>query len=193
MKGLLLTGLVIMVLIGLAAIAAVVITDDSFDRVAVSSEDGLADGMEQGYAVGLSDGMADGYQAGSRAGYAATLSKTADDLSEGFYFISNPSYEEVQKILAESNATTAFEINKYAEAHGIRTAYVRCQIARETEDRKIHLYNVVAFDTIDRGFIFIRPRTYQEIRVETGRRYSDLNSFPRPDYDDTITKITIYW
>jgi hypothetical protein len=79
------------------------------------------------------------------------------------------------------------EINNFAEANGIRTAYIRVGIAAGGS------YRIVAFETVDRGFIFIRPRSHEEIKVEVGKSYSELNGFPFPSYDDTIIKITIVW
>jgi len=79
------------------------------------------------------------------------------------------------------------EVNNFTEANGIRTAYVRVGIAAGGN------YRIVAFETVDKGFIFIRPRSHEEIKVEVDKSYSALNGFPTPDYDDTITKITIVW
>ena len=79
------------------------------------------------------------------------------------------------------------EVNNFTEANGIRTAYVRVGIAAGGS------YRIVAFETVDRGFIFIRPRSHEEIKVEVGKSYSELNGFSPPAYDDTITKITIAW
>jgi len=78
------------------------------------------------------------------------------------------------------------------EANGIRTAYVRCQIARKAEERMVYICHLVAFETVDNGLI-IRPRSHKEVKVEVGKSYSELNGFPTPPYDDTITKITIVW
>jgi hypothetical protein len=62
-----------------------------------------------------------------------------------------------------------------------------------TTERMVYLYHLIGFETTDRGFVVIRPRTHEEVKVEVGQSYSGLNGFPSPAYDDTITKITIVW
>jgi len=174
-------------------ITSILITRHFINREAAAYERGLDEGRTQGYEAGLYDGEIDGYQAGSKIGYEMSQGKDISDFGEGFRFIYNPTYDEVQEILAENNKTTAMEINNYSEANGIRTAYVRCQIARKAAERTVFVYNLVAFETIDRGLIFIRPRSHEEVKVEVGKSYSELNGFPTSPYDDTITKITIFW
>jgi len=196
MKGLIETSLIIAALIGVGVVTSIIITSNLSNRVAAARERGFEEGRTQGYGAGFYEGSKAGYQEGSKVGYERGregYDSYSSDEETGFYFTYNPTYNEVQAILTESNRTSAMEINYYAEANGIRTAYVRCQIARKTTERMIHIYHLVAFDTVDRGFIIIRPRSHEEIKVEVGKSYSELNGFPTPPYDDTITKITIVW
>ncbi len=184
------------VLIVVGVVTSILITRHFINKEAAAYVRGLEEGRTQGYEIGLCDGEIDGYQEGSRIGYEKGregYDSYNSDEETGFYFTYNPTYDELQAILAESNKTTATEINNFAEANGIRTAYVRCQIARKTAERTVSVYHVVAFETVDRGFIIIRPRSLEEIEVEVGKSYSELNGFPTPPYDDTITKITIVW
>ncbi len=193
MKGLIKTSIIIAALIGIGIVTSIIITSNLKNRVAATHEYGFEEGHTQGYEAGFSEGGRAGYQEGSKIGYEMSHDKDISDEETGSYFTYNPTYDEVREILAESNKTTATEINNFAEANGIRTAYVRCQIARKTTERMVHIYQVVAFETVDRGFIFIRPRSLEEIKVEVGKSYSELNGFPTPPFDDTITKITIVW
>jgi len=193
MKGLIKTSIIVAVLIVVGIITSIIITSNLSNRVAATHEHGFEEGHTQGYEAGFREGGRAGYQEGSKIGYEMSQDKDISDLGEGFYFTYNPTYDEVQAILAESKKTTATEINYYAEANGIRTAYVRCQIARKAAEGMVCVYHLVAFETVDRGFIIIEPRLYKEVKVEVGKRYSELNGFPTPPYDDTITKITIIW
>ena len=193
MKGLIKTSIIIAALIGVGFVTSVIITDNLNNRVAATRERGFEEGRTQGYETGFHEGNKAGYQEGSKIKYERSQDKDISDLGEGFYFTYNPTYDELQAILTESNKTTTMEVNNFAEANGIRTAYVRVQIARKTTERAAYWYHLVAFETVDRGFIFIRPRSHEEIKVEVGKSYSELNGFPAPDYDDTITKITIVW
>jgi len=196
MKGLIKTSLIIAALIAVGIIASIIFTSNLNNKIAGAYERGFEEGRTQGDEAGFSEGSKAGYQEGSKIGYERSregYDSYNSDEETGFYFTYNPTYNEVQAILTESNRTSAMEINYYAEANGIRTAYVRCQIARKTTERMIHIYHLVAFETVDRGFIIIRPRSHEEIEVEVGKSYSELNGFPTPPYDDTITKITIVW
>lgn len=193
MKGLIKTSLIIIALIGVGFVTSVIITGSLSNQVAANRERGFEEGRTQGYEAGFQEGNKAGYQEGSTIKYERSQDKDISDLGEGFYFTYNPTYDELQAILAESNKTTAMEVNNFAEANGIRTAYIRAQIARKTAERAAYWYHLVAFETVDRGFVFIRPRSHEEIKVEVGKSYSELNGFPTPAYDDTITKITIVW
>ncbi len=193
MKGLIKTSIIIVAFIAVGFVTSVIITNSLSNQVAANRESGFEEGHTQGYETGFHEGSKAGYQEGSKINYERSQDKDISDLGECFYLTYNPTYDELQAILAESNKTTAMEVNNFAEANGIRTAYVRVQIARKTTERVVHIYHLVAFETVDRGFIFIRPRSHEEIKVEVGKSYSELNGFPTPPYDDTITKITIVW
>ncbi len=187
MKGLIKTSIIIAALIGVGIITSIIITSNLNNRVAATRERGFEEGRTQGYETGIHEGNKAGYQEGSKIKYERSQDKDISALGEGSYFTYNPTYDELQAILAESNKTTSMEINNFAEANGIRTAYVRIGIAAGGS------YRIVAFETVDRGFIFIRPRSHEEVKVEVGKSYSELNGFPSLPYDDTITKITIVW
>ncbi|MBA7685217.1 hypothetical protein ES703_93635 [subsurface metagenome] len=196
MKGLIKTSIIIAALIGVSIVTSIIITSNLSKRVVATHEPSFEAGRTQGYEVGFHEGNKAGYQEGSKIGYEKGregYDSYNSDEETGFYFTYNPTYDELQAILAESNKTTAMEVNNFAEANGIRTAYVRCQIARKTAERTVYVYHLVAFETVDRGFIFIRPRSHEEIKVEVGKSYSELNGFSSSPYDDTITKITIVW
>jgi len=196
MKGLIQTSIIIAALIAIGVITSIIITSNLSDRVAAAHERGFEEGYAQGYETGFREGDRAGFQEGSKIGYEKGregYDSYSGDFGEDFYFTYNPTYDEIREILAESNKNTACGISAFTETHGIRTAYVRCQIARKTAERTVYLYNLVAFETVDNGFIIIRPRSHKEVKVEVGKSYSELNGFPTPAYDDTITKITIVW
>ncbi len=193
MKRLIKTSIIMAALLSLGFIASIIITNNLSNQLAATRERGFEEGRTQGYQTGFNEGNKTGYQEGSKINYQRSQDGDISDLGEDFYFTYNPTYDELQAILAESNKTTAGEVNNFAEANGIRTAYVRVQIARKTAERADLFYHLVAFETVDRGLIFIRPRSHEEIELEVGKSYSEQNGFPTPLYDDTITRITIVW
>ena len=196
MKGLIKTSTIIAALIVVGTLTSILITSNLKNRVAATHEYGFEEGRTQGYETGFREGSRAGFQEGSKIGYERGregYDSYNGDYGTDSYFVYNPTYDEVREILTESKKTSAMEINYYTEVNGIRTAYVRCQIARKTTERMVHIYHLVAFETVDREFIIIRPRSHEEVKVEVGKSYSELNGFPTPPYDDTITKITIVW
>lgn len=196
MKGLTKTSIILAVLIVISIVTSTIITRVLRDRVIVADGQGFEEGHSQGYETGFREGHKAGFQEGSKIGYkkgGEEYDNYDDEFGDGFYFTYNPTYNQMREILAESNKNTAHDVNTYAEDNGIRTAYVRCQIARKTTERKSYFYHLVAFETVDKGFVIIRPRSHEEVKVKVGKSYSELNGFPTPAYDDTITKITIVW
>ena len=194
MKGLIRSGIIIMALIVAGIISSIIITVELNNRLATALEHGFKEGYAQGSLEGYQEGSRVGYQEGSKLGYVRGNWKDyGSGYEEGFYFLYNPTYDELQEILAESEASSAKEIHKYAEAYGIRVAYVRCQIARKATEGMVWIHQLVAFETVDSGFIIIEPWSYREVKVEVGKHYSELNGLPPRSYDDTVTKITIVW
>jgi len=194
MKGLLITLLVIVVLIGVGIGVSAHIYTSLIDSVATARELGFEEGYGQGYEDGFKEGSEAGYQEGSRVGY--TKDEGVDGGSNnvaGYYFLYNPTYDELQELLVDAEMGSAKEIHDYAEINGIRAGYVRCPIARKAPKGMVYLYQLVAFETADRGLLIIEPWSHREVKVEVGQSYSQLNDFPASPYDDTITKMTIVW
>ena len=69
----------------------------------------------------------------------------------------------------------------------------RCQTVPDEEKGKVRLHELVAFETVDKGFIIIEPESHSEVKVKVGVSYSALNRLPASSYDDTIDKITVVW
>ncbi|MFC2010822.1 hypothetical protein ACFLUR_00825 [Chloroflexota bacterium] len=201
MKGLIKTVIIMAMLIFVGIGASAIVYTYLANRLATAHDNGLEEGYNQGYLEGLQEGNEAGYQEGSKIGYTKGNDGDYDISNEkGFYFVYNPTYDEVHKILAEREQAlaedkkdSAKEIHNYAEANGIRSGYVRALIARQARKGMVYLYELVAFETVDRGFIIIEPWSHTEVKIEVGKRYNELNGLPPRAYDDTITKITIVW
>ena len=194
MKGLIQTSIIIAALIVAGIVTSIVITVNLDNRLAAANERGFEQGYSQGYLLGFQEGSEFGYQEGSQVGYQKSRGGDYDSsYGAGFYFIYNPTYDELQGILADTETGSAREMHDYATANGLRVDYVRCQIARKAAEGMVYIYQLVAFETVDKGLVIIEPRSHREVKLEVGKRYSELNGFPIPPYDDTITKITIVW
>ena len=194
MKGLIITSIIIAALIAAGIGASVLMTSDLNGSLAAAYERGYEEGQAQGHLAGLQEGSRVGFQEGSKVGYEkGNWRDYSSSYGAGFYFVCNPTYDEVQEILVEGEKRSAKEIHDYAEANGIRVAYLRCQIARKAAEGMVYVYELVAFETVDNGFIVIEPWSHREVKVAVGKRYSVLNGFPISSYDDTITEITLVW
>ena len=194
MKGLIISVIVLFALIGVSIGVVSHIRTDLADDVADARELGFEEGYAEGYNDGFMQGSEAGYQEGSRAGYETdnTVDGGSDNAS-GYYFLYNPTYDEMQEILTEGEMFSAKEIHDYAEINGIRAGYIRCPIARQAPEGRVYLYQLVAFETVDKGLIIIEPWTHREVQVEVGKSYREVNGFLASSYDDTITKMTIVW
>jgi hypothetical protein len=193
MKGLIITLIVIVALIGVGIGVSAHVYTNLINGVATAHESGFGEGYAQGYEDGFKEGSEAGYQEGSRVGYAKEKGVDSSNDVAAYYFLYNPTYGEVQELLVEAGAGSAKEIHDYAESNGIRAAYVRCPIAREAPKGMVYLYQLVAFETVDRGLIIVEPWSHREVKVEVGESYSKLNGFPASPYDDAVTKMTIVW
>jgi hypothetical protein len=191
MKGLIQAGVVIAVLIAVDFVASVVVTNNLNDEVAAAREEGLTEGYDQGYASGYHEGSQAGYQEGSKAGYGdATGEDNSGEYEEGFHFLYNPTYDEVLELLSRCEVDSAWEINNAAEDEGIRAIYVRCEM---DDEGRIRVAELVAFETADKGLIFIEPSSGREVKLEVGKRYSEMNGLSDPGYDGVITEVQIVW
>ncbi len=193
LKGLAIAFLIISALVGAGFGVSALISAKLNSDVNAARENGYTAGFSKGYDEGIIRGNEAGYQAGSKLGYIAAGGEAVSINETGYYFLYNPTYDEITSTLARSEMDSAQQILDYAKANGIRAAYVRVPIAREASEGRVYLYQLVAFETVDRGMIIIEPRSHREVRVETGMSYSALNGFPASPYDDTITKITLVW
>lgn len=194
MKGLTRTIIILAAFIAAGLVTSIILTNNINNRLVLAYERGFEEGRSQGYVAGFQEGSRVGYQEGSKIGYVKGNRGDYDSSDgAGVYFAYNPTYDELREILADGEADTAREIHEYADANGLRVAYVRSQIARKAAEGMVWVYQLVAFETVDNGLVIIEPWSHREVKIEVGKRYSELNGFSARPYDDTITKITIVW
>lgn len=141
------------------------------------------------------EGKDEGYQAGYKAGHASGLSEGATDNNPR-----NPTYLEMQGFLdqdATSSKTyikdeyvcTDFSaaVNNNADALGIRCAIV------DIFYPKGYGHTIVAFETTDRGLIFVEPQFDHEVNLIIGKSYSQTNNYSPPPEDDIIKRFLVIW
>ena len=141
-----------------------------------------------GYYYGDDMGYDEGYAAGCIQGAGTG------------YTLRNPTYQEAMDFLATDRTDEneylegiytcsdfATDFNNNAEAAGLRCAYIYIEYTGDTG------HSIVAFDTVDRGMIFIEPQFDKVVELEEGMHYAAENGFKEPDYEDVVRRFSIAW
>ena len=130
-----------------------------------------------------------------------------DRLTTGYgYVLRDPSYQEMKDFLKQDETSEqeylrdeyicvdfAANVKANAAKEGIRCAYVVIEYLGTNG------HAIVAFDTTDRGLVYVEPQFDWDVELETGRRYYECVVPPsgqymvEPDYDDTIARIIVIW
>ena len=125
------------------------------------------------------------------------------------YVLKDPTYQEVKAFIAAdttdmyqwvddiyTSINFAFDIKVHALQQKIRCAYV---LIRYAGDLASHY--IVAFNTTDRGLIYIEPQTDEEANLQRGWHYWSQCVIPTPGhyyinpttYDDTVERFNVIW
>lgn len=112
----------------------------------------------------------------------------------------DPAYQEVLQFVASDRT----ELNTYAEgsyacarfaadfkSNAVEAGYNCGYVFVIFPDSKSHALN--AFNTTDRGLVFIEPQSDAVMTLKIGQPYWDRANFSAPDYNDTVTGYTIDW
>jgi hypothetical protein len=170
-------------------------------KVAAAYEDSYDNGYAQAYDVGYQEAYGEAYDKGYDRGYEIGLAIGSKEGVATRVELANPTYKEMKEFLAgdetDSNPYVvgeyvsfdfAVELNNNAEANGIRVAYVAI-FAKEWG------HGMVAFETIDKGLIFIEPQSDKEVRLVIGEPYPgySVGAISPLGYFDPIVEIQIIW
>lgn len=162
---------------------------------------GYHNGNEGTYTQAYSQGKDEGYQAGYQLGLqAGAKTSPTEQQTPNEYSLQNPTYQEMKTFLAQdpTNNNTYVEeqyvcvdfaaaVKNDAVAKGIRCAVVDIFYPDG------YGHTIVAFDTTDRGLIYVEPQFDQEVRLVVGRSYSQLNGFTSAPRNDTIQRYVLVW
>jgi hypothetical protein len=161
---------------------------------------GYQKGHAGSYTQAYSQGKDEGYQAGYQSGYQAGYKPGTEQKTSSGYTLQNPTYQEMKTFLAQDSTNVnnyvedqyvcvdfAAAVNNNAKAKNIRCAVVDIFYPDG------YGHTIVAFDTTDRGLIYIEPQFDQEVKLVVGRSYSQLNNFTAASHDDTIKRYLAVW
>jgi len=156
---------------------------------------GYGAGQGAGYSQGYDRGRTEGYEVGYGVGYESEMREA----SRG-YNVRNPTYKEMREFLSQDTTDSrtyvvdkyncsdfSAEINNNAESQGIRCAVV------DIFHPGGYGHAIVAFETVDKGLIFIEPQFDHEVSLIVGESYSDVNNYTSSANDDTIKRFLVIW
>lgn len=172
----------IAVMIGLAVILDLIIyigvTSGSYDtKITAAYDDGFSEGYSQSYDIAYHEAQNEAYPRGYLKAYeVSVLQDTVFQVSDRVD-LHNPTFDELIEFLQSDTTDENFyevgsyvcfdfaaELNNNADAAGIRAAYVRIR-AQEWA------HALVAFDTVDKGLVFIEPQSDVPVDLVVGQSY----------------------
>jgi len=173
------------------------------DTIAAAYVDSFDDGFAQTYAIGYQEAYGEAFDKGYDKGYEIGLETGSKEGVARMVELSNPTYEEMREFLAGDKTDSkpyikgeyvrfhfAVELNNNAEASGIRVAFVRV-FSRERG------HGMVAFETIDKGLIFIEPQSDREVEPVIGIGepfpWYSVGAVSAASYHDPLVKLQIIW
>jgi hypothetical protein len=161
---------------------------------------GYQKGHAGSYTQAYSQGKDEGYQAGYQSGYQAGYKPGTEQKTSSGYTLQNPTYQEMKTFLAQDSTN----VNNYVEDQYVCVDFAAA-VNNNAKAKGIHCavvdifypdgygHTIVAFDTTDRGLIYIEPQFDQEVKLVVGRSYSQLNNFTAASHDDTIKRYLAVW
>jgi hypothetical protein len=119
------------------------------------------------------------------------------------YILRDPTYQEVRTFIAADNTDAktyvndtyvcedfAFDVKTHAMQQKIRCAYVSIRFPDSA-------HAIVAFNTTDRGIIYIEPQSDEEVNLQVGKHYWTQCVITTIQYitayDDTINRFNVIW
>ena len=198
-------------LAGIVMIAGIIALDvviylgaasSSFDeRVAAAFGEGYDYGYAETFEVAYQGARDEAYERGYDKGYEISLGSDSREQVSRLVETHNPAYSELVEFLAADKTDSkpfidgeyvcfdfTAELNNNADANGIRAAYVRIR-----GDEWSHA--VVAFETVDRGLVFIEPQSDMEVKLVTGKPYPwrQVGATSPLGYLEAIVEIQLIW
>jgi len=174
----------------------------SSEKIAAAYDGGYSQGYDQTYKVRYQEGYGEAYDKGYNKGYEIGQGSGSKQEVATRVELRNPTYKELREFLAGDKTDFnlfirgehvcfdfAAELNNSAEANSLRAAYVRIRFEKWG-------HAVVAFETVDRGLVFIEPQTDRNVEeLVVGKPYPwhQVGASRSADYDDTIVEIQIIW
>jgi hypothetical protein len=181
-------------------IGALVGEEDGFDEgFLIAEENGIIDGENVGFDEGFLIAEAD-YTVNYSIGYERSL----EYLNGHVFNVRNPSYTEMKSFLRKDRTdrkryvTGVFDCEDYSSAviqNSFESGYYCFFVHVEQGLPWVHPdHAIVAFNTSDRGWIFVEPQHDDIVRLNMGESYAKSNGYktPREKGSDIVNGYNIY-
>jgi multidrug efflux pump subunit AcrA (membrane-fusion protein) len=182
-------------------------SDLALSRSDLTSVEAALSAKEGELAVAMADLTATQGQFATTQSTVADLQADYNRITSGYgYILKDPTYQSLVSFLArDKTSEKTYDVNNYncvnfsadvkvnAAKEYIRSAYVAVDFPGSTG------HSLLAFDTTDRGIIYIEPQSDEEVRLEVGKPFYEC-IIPRAGYyykqpadDDTIERFVVVW
>ena len=156
-------------------------------------------GYNSGYLMGRDHGYDEGYQSGNVSGYGQGYAAGYDRAwNARGYDIRDPTYSEALDFVAQDQTdkteykTDEYTCNDFTAAlktnalnRGLKSFFVYIEFYGP------YAHAIIAFNTTDRGMIFIEPQSDDVVNLRVGQPYWDRSKYLPPPYDDTVKEFDL--
>ncbi|GEM_PF-2240466 len=177
-------------------------TNSTFnERVAAAFRDSYDYGYAQTFDTTYQKALTEGFDKGYSKGYEISKAGNSSIPVSRLVQTHNPTFSELTAFLAADKTDSsayidgqyvcfdyAADVNNNADAAGIQAAYVRLRSSDWG-------HAVVAFDTVDRGLVYIEPQSDQEVKLVLGQPYPwrQVGATSPLSASDPILQIELIW
>ena len=182
--------------------------EESLIKIEEAYNRGEKHGYDYGYGIGNREGYSEGFRIGNETGYFSGYEIGIEIGVIGDYegwacFVRDPSYQEVQSFLVRDTTDRlkysenftcrhfALTLKNNAYYTGYRCFYVWIEFRSGTS------HAIVAFNTTDRGLIYVEPQSDRFVNLCIGLKYWNEALLSPSEYlvsyDDTIVDFDMMW
>lgn len=165
-------------------------------------QEGYSEQYEIGYKAQYNVGYNEAFDKGHDQGRETGLVGGREEGLAARVGLHDPTYEELEEFLAYDKTNLksyiededkyacfnfAGEVNNNAELEGIRAALVLIYF------RNYVGHAIVAFQTVDKGLIFVEPQSDEIVKLVVGESYQPLVDEQVGDDDGSVVEVRIIW
>uniref|UniRef100_A0A6M3X5Y8 Uncharacterized protein n=1 Tax=viral metagenome TaxID=1070528 RepID=A0A6M3X5Y8_9ZZZZ len=159
--------------------------------------EGYTTGHQEGYEEGHRIGYDEGFDTGNETAYTIAYTKGIIEGAGRGYTLRDPTYREARTFIS----TDGTDRHKYIDDVYDCKHYSRDFIINAMKQGYHCFYVIigfsdgahalVAFNTTDRGMVYIEPQSDRFMKVKVGMVYWNRDIYRAPSWDDTVTKIVL--